>query len=93
MPVCSSVLWSSVRSRDRESGLCTWRELIHCNGVVVVKSSALPEGTSLVDLLRRRADERGEALLYRFLEQGEAGGACSEWSFAELDRRARRAAA
>ncbi|AGC44904.1 non-ribosomal peptide synthetase [Myxococcus stipitatus DSM 14675] len=44
---------------------------------------------NLVDLLSYRAQVRGDALLYRFLESGDVDGPVEEWSYAKLDARAR----
>ncbi|NOK20220.1 MupA/Atu3671 family FMN-dependent luciferase-like monooxygenase [Corallococcus carmarthensis] len=45
--------------------------------------------TNLVDLLCLRAEQLGEARLYRFLETGDVEGSSEEWSFAHLDTLAR----
>ena len=44
---------------------------------------------TLVDLVGRRAEEHGEALLYRYLVSGDVDGPAALMSYAELDRRAR----
>ncbi|MFP2933485.1 fatty acyl-AMP ligase, partial [Pyxidicoccus sp. 3LG] len=44
---------------------------------------------TLVDLLRYRAERKGDALLYRFLETGDVDGGVEEWSYTRLDTRAR----
>ncbi len=46
---------------------------------------------TLVDLVRKRVEERSERLLFTFLEDGEREG--TSWTYAELDRRARSIAA
>ena len=48
---------------------------------------------TLVDVLRLRSRTHGDALAYRFLETGDVDGPRSEWTWAEVDRRARRIAA
>jgi acyl-CoA synthetase (AMP-forming)/AMP-acid ligase II len=45
--------------------------------------------STLVDLLGRRATERGSDVVYRFLHTGDVDGPTEEWSYAEVDRRAR----
>ncbi|WP_208722992.1 AMP-binding protein, partial [Corallococcus llansteffanensis] len=45
--------------------------------------------TNLVDLLCLRAERQGTSRLYRFLETGDVDGPIEEWSFADLDTRAR----
>lgn len=48
---------------------------------------------SFVDLIERRAAKNGDALVYRFLTDGEVGGRREELTFAGLARRARAIAA
>lgn len=57
--------------------------------------SALPkhEHLTLASLLRHRAEELGDALLYRFLGTGEAQGPKTELSFRDVDLAARTVAA
>ncbi|MCP3140915.1 MupA/Atu3671 family FMN-dependent luciferase-like monooxygenase [Pyxidicoccus xibeiensis] len=50
---------------------------------------AASEFPTLVELLRYRADRKGDALLYRFLETGDVDGGVEEWSYTRLDTRAR----
>src|SRR5262245_33863407 len=48
---------------------------------------------NVVDLLRERADELSSQLAFRYLSTGDVEGGVVEWSYAELDRRARFVAA
>jgi acyl-CoA synthetase (AMP-forming)/AMP-acid ligase II len=54
-----------------------------------VKKHSLTDGSTLVEMLRRGSAEFGHAILYRFLQKGDIDGPVTEWSFRELDRRAR----
>ncbi|OJT19749.1 peptide synthetase [Archangium sp. Cb G35] len=57
-------------------------------------NKALPEYCdNLVDILQERTRQRGDALLYRFLETGDLDGSIEEWSYRRLDTHARAVAA
>jgi natural product biosynthesis luciferase-like monooxygenase protein len=45
--------------------------------------------TTVPELVQLQAQRRGSELLYRFLVTGDPEGAAVEWTFADLDRRAR----
>jgi amino acid adenylation domain-containing protein len=49
--------------------------------------------TSLVEVLRLRAQQQPDELAYRFLPSGQINGDTEEWTYGELDRRARTIAA
>jgi len=51
------------------------------------------EVVDLVDLLRVRADELPSHVAFRHLITGDIDGGVLEWSYGELDRRARMVAA
>lgn len=57
------------------------------------RKMAMHESSTLVELLRSQAERRGDAVLYRFLQQGEVDGRIEEWTYVEVDRRARSIAA
>jgi acyl-CoA synthetase (AMP-forming)/AMP-acid ligase II len=48
---------------------------------------------TLIDLMRLRTEERPNALAYRFLTSGDAGDGAQEWTYGEMDLRARAIAA
>src|SRR5262245_9334650 len=48
---------------------------------------------NLIDLMRLRTEERPNALAYRFLSSGDAGDGAQEWTYGEMDLRARAIAA
>ncbi|MFY0566790.1 MupA/Atu3671 family FMN-dependent luciferase-like monooxygenase [Archangium lansingense] len=53
-------------------------------------SSPEPDSfATLVDVLRFRADQQKDALLYRFLETGDIEGPSQEWTFGHVDQLAR----
>src|SRR5918911_1404587 len=49
--------------------------------------------TTLVELLCLRAQQQPDALVYRFLPSGQINGDAEEWTYGELDLRARAIAA
>src|SRR5258708_36801189 len=49
--------------------------------------------TTLVELLRLRAKQQPNQLVYRFLPVGQISGEAQEWTYGELDLRARTIAA
>src|SRR6185295_11970053 len=49
--------------------------------------------SSVMEMVEHRARTRGDHLAYRFLTTGEVTGPRIEWSYAEVDRRARAIAA
>src|SRR5205807_5144727 len=44
---------------------------------------------TLVDLLRRRVEQNPNALIYRYLLSGDVDGPVQEWTYNDLDLRAR----
>jgi acyl-CoA synthetase (AMP-forming)/AMP-acid ligase II len=49
--------------------------------------------TTLVELVRLRAEQQADDLAYRFLPAGQISGDMEEWTYGELDLRARTIAA
>src|SRR6185436_9914944 len=62
-------------------------------GMVQQETSLPVYCSTLVELLRLRAEQQPDALAYRFLPSGQINGDIEEWTYGELDLRARTIAA
>src|SRR5262245_37423391 len=54
---------------------------------------AVEPAPTIVDILRIHVAENGDQIVYRFLVTGEVDGPRVEWTYADVDRRARAVAA